>query len=156
MKRIYIYLVVLLAFACYGDMSFGQGTKDVPSLKNLKEDQFCEAVKKSIQDGLDTKVVVQTGIKLGHKVCIVVKCAIEGGGLVEDVIIGAIEAGAPSDVVSKCAIDAGADPTKVAQFVSLAGIPGFCYLEPQEVEKIDIDIPGTDEPGGGFISPSVP
>lgn len=155
MKNVYITLIAFLAFAFYADTCIGQGAKGVPSLKNLKEDEFCRAVMKSIQDGLDTKVIVQTGIKLGHKVCIVVKCAIEGGGKIEDVVTGAIEAGAPSDVVSKCAIDAGADPTQVAQYVSLAGMPGFCYLEPQEFEDIDIEVPET-EPGGGFISPSTP
>jgi len=117
---------------------------------------ICSAIKKTIQDGMDAKDVVQTGIKLGHSACLVVKCAIEGGGDLKAVITGAIEAGATADVVSRCAIDAGADPQDVAGFILVAGLPDVCYFEPQRLGPKEIEVPYEQGSAGGFLSPSTP
>lgn len=131
--------------------------KDILSSNVTKEQEICSAVKKTIQDGMNTKDVVQTGIKLGHSACLVVRCAIEGGGNLKEVITGAIEAGATSDVVSRCAVDAGADPKEIAGYILIAGLPDVCYFEPKRLEPEEIEVPSYGEDSaGGFLSPSTP
>ena len=130
--------------------------KDLLSLNHAKEKDICIAVKKTIKEGAKTKEVVKTGIQLGHNACLIVKCAIQAEGNLKEIIIGAIEAGATQDVVARCAIDAEADAREVAQYIREAGFAGLCYVEPQEIEPIDPNLPGDETTGRGFVSPSAP
>lgn len=162
-KRVIGYIFVFLSFSLLSNVVLAkEPAKNITTLQNNKgEKEICSAVKKSIQEGINAKDVVQTGIKLGHNACLIVKCAIEGGGNLKDIVIGAIGAGATSDVVSRCIIDAGVEVDKIAAFVMLASTPGFCY-EPEGLgyapfgaglTPVEIGLPGGD-PGGGFLSPS--
>ena len=146
---------VFLFFSLLSGMAIAkEPAKNTAALQNnAGEKEICSAVKKSIQEGMNAKDVVQTGIKLGHNACLIVKCAIEAGGNLKDIITGAIEAGAPSHVVSRCAIDAGVEADEVAAYIMLASAPGFCYYEPEVLAPEEIELPGGD-PGGGFLSPS--
>jgi hypothetical protein len=153
-KRLNKYIFTLVSIFLLSNVVFAEEPiKDIPSLNNAKEKDICNAVKKTIQEGINTKDVVKTGIKLGHSACLIVKCAINGGGNVKEIVTAAIEAGATSDVVSRCAIDAGAEAKEVARWIMLAGVPGLCYIEPQTMEPIET--PGGSS-GGGYLSPSSP
>jgi len=155
-KRFLMYLFVLLALLFLSNIVFAQeAVKNKLSLNNDREKDVCNAVKKAIQEGFNTKDIVKTGIELGHNVWLIVKCAISWGGELKDVVTVAIEAGATSDVVSRCAIDAGAEAKEVAKYISIAGLPGLCYLEPQKIDPMEIGLPGGN-PGGGYLSPSSP
>ncbi len=152
-KFTFIILSLLLtAHLAYSE----EPIKNILSFNKTKEQEICIAVKKAIQDGLNTKEVVKTGIQLGHSACLVVKCAIEGGGNLKEIITGAIEAGATPDVVSRCAVDAGADPKEIAGYIMLAGLPDVCYFEPQRLEETEIRNPQGEDSAGGFLSPSTP
>jgi hypothetical protein len=125
------------------------------TLNNPKEKDICTAVKKTIKEGLNTKDTVKTGIQLGYSACLVIKCAIMAEGNLKDIVYGAIEGGTPPEVVARCATDAGADAKDVAQYISSAGLPGLCYVQPEKLEAMEIWVPGGN-PGGGYLSPYTP
>jgi hypothetical protein len=119
--------------------------ESIATLQQAKAKEICSAVKKTIAEGVDTKVVVRTAITLGHNACQVVQCAIEGGGGQEQVIAGAISCGTPSEVVSRCAIDAGVSAGDVASILSLPEMQlNLCYFRPERPELLPEDIPRTD------------
>ena len=154
MKKLFFIILSLLISAqiAYSE----EPIKNALSINKTKEKEICSAIKKTIQDGLNTKDVVKTGIKLGHSACLVIKCAIEGGGSLKEVVTGAIEAGASADVVSRCCIDAGADPQDVAGFILIAGLPDVCFFEPQMLGPTEIEKPDDQDSAGGYLSPSTP
>ena len=154
MKK-FVFIVCVAFLSVHLAYSAGLA-QDRLSFNSSKEREICNSIQGAIKDGLNTKQVVVTGIKLGHSACLVVRCAIEGGGDLKEVITGAIEAGATSDVVSRCAVDAGADPQEVGGYILLAGLPDSCYLEPQRLEERELENPQGEETGGGFLSPSSP
>jgi hypothetical protein len=143
-------------FLLFASMVFAQDpVREKLSLNNPKEKDICTTVKKTINEGLNTKDIVKTGIQLGYSACLVIKCAIMAEGNLKDIVYGAIEGGTPPEVVARCATDAGAEAKDVAQYISSAGSPGFCYVQPEKLEKMEIRAPG-ENPAGGFISPSIP
>jgi hypothetical protein len=144
-----VFLTVHIAYA-------EEIIQDRLSFNSTKEKEICMSIKEAIKDGLNTKQVVMTAIKLGHSACLVVKCAIEGGGDLKEVVTGAIEAGAMSNVVARCSVDAGADPQEVGGYILIAGLPDSCYFEPQMLDEREIENPQGEETGGGFLSPSTP
>jgi len=152
------FLLILLCyvFCAIHSVYAEEVRKDVLLFNTAKDKEICNKVKEDIKDGFNTKQVVMTEIKLGHSACLVVKCAIEGGGDLKEVVTGAIEAGATSDVVARCSVDAGADPREVGDYIILAGLPDSAYLEPRGLEAREMGNLQGEEPGGGFLSPSVP
>jgi hypothetical protein len=151
-KRLFLYIAIIATFFIFLCSSVSaEEVRNIFSKNDIIGKDICSTVQKTIKEGMSARDVVRTGIELGHSACLVVKCAIYGGGNLKDVITGAIEAGAPSYVVSRCSIDAGADPKEVSINIEQAGILG-CYFEPEELEPVEIELPGGDE-GGGFISP---
>ncbi len=156
MNRFFL-IVLSLLFSAHIAYAEAPPIKNILSINKGKEAEICYAIQKTIKDGFNTKDVVKTGIKLGHRACLVVKCAIEGGGNIKEVITGAIEAGATPDVVARCAVDAGADPKEVGGFIMLAGLPDVCYFEPQLLEEEEVEVsPWGENTEGGFLSPSTP
>src|SRR4030042_314446 len=95
-KRLNKYIFILLLIFLLSNVVFAaEPIKDIPSLNNAKEKDICNAVKKTIQEGINTKDVVKTGIKLGHSACLIVKCAISGGGNVKEIVVVDISARHP-------------------------------------------------------------
>ena len=143
-------------FLLCASMVFAQEpVREKLTLNNPKEKDICTAVKKTIKEGLNTKDTVKTGIQLGYSACLVIKCAIMAEGNLKDIVYGAIEGGTPPEVVARCATDAGAEAKDVAQYISSAGLPGLCYVQPEKLETMEIWVPGGN-PGGGYLSPSSP
>jgi hypothetical protein len=134
---------------------------NVPALQQAGKSDICTAVKKTIADGVDDKVVVSTAILLGHKACEVVRCAVEGGGDLEQIMAGAVACGAPSEIISRCAVDAGAEAAQVAAVLSLPEMQlNLCYFQPEGAPEtaVDLSLPVTDplpsaERGNDVISP---
>ena len=133
---------------------------NLPALQQAKANNICTAVKNTIADGVDDKVVVRTAIVLGHKACQVVRCAIDGGGDLEQVVAGAVAAGASSEVISRCAVDAGAEAAAVAGILILPEMQlNLCYFQPEggPLPVVDLALPVTDPlvsaKQGSVISP---
>ena len=158
LQRIAAAAVVLF---CASAAQAAEPAANLPALQQAKKNNICTAVKKTIAEGVDDKVVVSTAIMLGHKACEVVRCAIEGGGDLEQVMAGAVACGAPSEVISRCAVDGGAEAAEVAAVLSLPGMQlNLCYFQPEGAPPTAVDLsrPVTDplpsaERGNDVISP---
>lgn len=149
-------LCLCVIFLLFAAIVFAQTpVREKLTLNNPKEKDICTAVKKTIKEGLNTKDIVKTGIQLGYSACLVIKCAIMAEGNLKDIVYGAIEVGTPPEVVARCATDAGAEAKEVAQYISSAGLPGLCYVQPEKLETMEIWVPGGN-PGGGSLSPYRP
>ena len=72
-------------------------------------------------------------------------------GNLKDIVYGAIEGGTPPEVVARCATNAGAEPKDIAQYISSAGSPGLCYVQPEKLETMEIWLPG-ENPDRGYLS----
>lgn len=89
----------------------------------------CDTIYKLLDEGVEAKKIVKTGIEIGHNSCLIIKCAISAGGDLEEIIFGAVQAGASADVIVRCSIDAGADRGRIAQTIQEADL-SLCYLAP--------------------------
>jgi hypothetical protein len=163
-NRFLRFLFLFVVFFLLSGIVFAEDTvRNKLTVTNGKEKDICTAVKKTVREELNTKKeeqntkdVVKTGIQLGYSACLIVKCAIAADGKLKDIITGAIEAGASPDVISRCAIDAGAEARDVSRYILEAGFPDLCFLEPENLEPVRIDLPGDETTGRGFVSPSAP
>jgi hypothetical protein len=149
---------VLLFFA--SAVQAAEPAGNLPALRQAKANNICTAVKKTIDDGVDSKIVVRTAIVLGHNACQVVRCAIEGGGDLEQIVAGTVAAGISSEVIARCAVDAGAQAAEVAGILSLPQMQlNLCYFRPEggPLPVADLTLPAADPlvsaKQGSVISP---
>ena len=154
MKRQLIFAITFVVFLLSINTAFADDIKNVITNNYRQSKDSCIVVKRLIKEEINTKEIVKTGVQLGHSACLIVKCAISGGGKLEEIIDGALEAGATTDVIAKCAVDAGANPQEVANLLTDLGQVAFCIAPEELLETIPISLPGSENQGGGVISPS--
>ncbi|MEC4676404.1 MAG: hypothetical protein VST72_05715 [Nitrospirota bacterium] len=153
-KYLAVFFFILLSIILSANPAITkENVKDVLTPNNTGRAEICNAVKKSIRNGLDTKKIVSTNIRAGRDACYVIGCAIDGGGDLRLIITGAMETGLTSDVVARCTLNAGAEPAVITGIYEGLGLDFGHLDEEEDLMQAEIDPPAGSD-GGRYFSPA--